>query len=63
MGDLQLNEVLFAKLAGWEAVKHARGLVTGGRVLASDWQPPLLKGAVREGAGSAIIRPRTTTPL
>ncbi len=52
MGDLQLNEVLLARLAGWEAVKHARGLVAGGRVLASDWQPPLLKGAVREGAAT-----------
>ena len=52
MSDVQLNDVLLARLAGWEAVKHARGLVAAGRVLASDWQPPLLKGTVQEGSAT-----------
>jgi len=29
MGEVELSDILFAKLAGWEAVKQARGLVAG----------------------------------
>src|SRR3954454_6743727 len=52
MSDVELTEVLFAKLAGWEAVKQARILVGLDRVLSSDWQPPLLRGVVGEGSST-----------
>ena len=45
-----LTEALFVKLAGWEAVKHARALLASDRVLSSEWQPPLLRGMVQEVA-------------
>ena len=45
-----LSDALLANLAGWDAVKQARGLVAAERVLASDWQPPKLQGTVREGS-------------
>src|ERR1035441_7327442 len=48
-GDVQLSDALLATLAGWEAVKQARALVAAERVLASDWQPPMLQGTVQEG--------------
>lgn len=47
---MELNDALFAKLAGWEAVKQARTLLVGNRVLSSEWQPPTLKGTVQEGS-------------
>src|SRR5580704_4614809 len=50
MGNVELNDALFAKLAGWEAVKAARALIAAGRVVSSDWQPPTLRGVVQEGA-------------
>ena len=40
------------KSAGWEAVKNARALLAGGKVLSSNWTPPLLKGVVQEGTSS-----------
>ena len=46
----ELSDGLLAKLAGWEAVKSARGLVAADRVLSSDWQPPMLRGVVQEGS-------------
>jgi len=49
---VQLSDGLLAKLAGWEAVKEARGLVAAGRVLASGWQTPRLQGSVQEGAST-----------
>src|ERR1700683_407211 len=49
-GDLQLSDILLAKLGGWEVVKQARALVAAGRVLSSEWQPPNLRGAVQEGS-------------
>src|SRR5947209_7345812 len=52
MENVELTDALFAKLAGWEAVKTARSLVAAGRVLNSDWQPPRLIGTVQEGSGS-----------
>src|SRR5208337_5527594 len=51
-GSLQLSDALLATLAGWEAVKQARGLVAAERVLASDWQPPKLQGTVQEGSAT-----------
>ena len=50
MSDVQLSEGLLVKLAGWDAVKQARGLVAAERVTASDWQPPKLQGSVQEGS-------------
>src|SRR5580658_9245100 len=52
MSELQLSDILLAKLAGWEVVKQARGLVASGRVLSSEWQPPHLRGAVQEGSAT-----------
>jgi len=49
---IQLSEILLAKLAGWEAVKQARGLVAAGRVSSSEWQPPTLTGIVQEGSAN-----------
>jgi superfamily II DNA or RNA helicase len=54
MGEttVQLSEALLAKLAGWEAMKHARGLAGAGAVTDAVWEPPALRGLVREGGGS-----------
>src|SRR5271168_2172474 len=49
MSPVDLTDGLFAKLAGWQVVKHARALLASGRVLSSEWQPPLLRGMVQEG--------------
>ena len=47
-----LTEQFFAKIAGWEAMKEARSLMAGGKVLSSNWTPPILKGVVQEGPAS-----------
>ncbi len=47
-----LDEAFLAKSAGWEVVAAARSLLSGGKVLSSNWSPPLLKGVVQEGAAS-----------
>jgi len=52
MQVVTLTDEFFAKAAGWEAVKQARGLVAAGRVLSSEWGPPHLRGTVQEGAGT-----------
>jgi superfamily II DNA or RNA helicase len=52
MADLQLSDILLAKLGGWEVVKQARALVAAGRVLSSEWQSPHLRGAVQEGSAT-----------
>ena len=52
MSFTELTEAFFAKSAGWEAVKNARALLAGGKVLSSNWTPPLLKGVVQEGTSS-----------
>jgi superfamily II DNA or RNA helicase len=49
---IELSEILLAKLAGWDAVKQARGLVAAGRVSSSEWQPPTLRGMVQEGSAN-----------
>lgn len=46
MSEPQLTEAFFAKAAGWEVMKHARALLASGKVLSSNWTPPLLKGVV-----------------
>ena len=52
MSEPQLTEAFFAKAAGWEVMKHARVLLASGKVLSSDWTPPLLKGVVMSDANS-----------
>ncbi|HTI71471.1 MAG TPA: SNF2-related protein [Candidatus Limnocylindria bacterium] len=46
MAAVELSEAFFQKIAGWEAVKHARALLATGKVLSSNWTPPILKGVV-----------------
>ena len=49
---LTLSDQFFAKIAGWEAMKQARALLAGDKVLSSNWSPPVLKGVVQEGTTS-----------
>ncbi len=49
---MELTEPFFAKIAGWEAMKSARALCAAGKVLSSNWTPPILKGVVQEGTTS-----------
>ncbi|MCX6905113.1 MAG: SNF2-related protein [Verrucomicrobia bacterium] len=49
---IELTESFLAQIAGWEAVKSARSLLAGGKVLSSNWTAPLLKGVVQEGSFS-----------
>ena len=50
--SVELNEPFFAKVAGWEAMKMARALLAMGKVLSSNYTPPILKGVVQEGTTS-----------
>ena len=50
--SVELSEPFFAKVAGWEAMKMARALMATGKVLSSNYTPPLLKGVVQEGTTS-----------
>ncbi len=52
MSFTELTEAFFAESAGWEAFQNARSLVAGGKVLSSNWSPPLLKGVVQEDNSS-----------
>ena len=52
MSFAELTEAFLAKIAGWEAIKNARALLSGGKVLSSNWTPPVLKGVVSEGSTS-----------
>jgi len=45
---IELTEGFFAKIAGWEAMKEARAIISTDRVLSSNWSPPVLKGVVQE---------------
>lgn len=59
MSAVELTEAFLAKIAGWEAMKRARALLESGKVLSSNWTPPILRGVVQEGtisyrAGLAI---------
>jgi SNF2 family DNA or RNA helicase len=49
---VELTESLFAKIAGWEAMKQARAWLQLGQVLSSNWTAPILKGVVQEGSTS-----------
>lgn len=50
--SVQLTDEFLAKIAGWEAVKAGRAAIAAGKVLSSNWTPPLLKGVVQEGTTS-----------
>src|SRR5580693_7367034 len=52
MSFTELSDGFFMRSAGWEAVKNARALLAGGKVISSNWTPPLLKGVVQEGTSS-----------
>ncbi|HMJ92254.1 MAG TPA: SNF2-related protein [Candidatus Acidoferrum sp.] len=49
MAEVELTEAFLAKIGGWEAVKAARHLLANGKVLSSNYTPPVLKGVVQEG--------------
>jgi superfamily II DNA or RNA helicase len=49
---IAITEQFLAKIAGWDVLKQARNALAGGRVLSSDWTPPVLKGVVQEGTTS-----------
>ena len=50
--SVELTEPYLAKIGGWEVMKHARALLAQGKVLSSNYTPPLLKGVVQEGTTS-----------
>lgn len=52
MGTVELTSALFAELAGWQVMKQAREIVAAGRVLDSEWNPPILRGTVQIGTGA-----------
>lgn len=52
MDNIEITEAFLAKIAGWEAMKRARALFSMGKVLSSNWTPPILKGVVQEGETS-----------
>ena len=49
---MELSDALFGQLAGWEAVKRARGLISADKVIEANWEPPLLRGIVQEGSAT-----------
>src|SRR5687768_5439812 len=52
MSTVVLTEKFFADIAGWEAMKMARGYIATDKVLSSNWTPPVLKGVVQAGETS-----------
>lgn len=46
---MELTERLLNDAGGWQTMKQARGLLEMGRVAGATWEPPLLRGSVREG--------------
>src|SRR5688572_2366825 len=52
MADVVLSDKFFQEIAGWEAVKQARAYIATGKVLSSNWTPPILKGVVQGGETS-----------
>ncbi|MCF7707572.1 MAG: DEAD/DEAH box helicase [Verrucomicrobia bacterium] len=49
MEEKGITENFLARIGGWEVMKRARVIVASGQALSSNWSPPVLKGAVREG--------------
>jgi superfamily II DNA or RNA helicase len=46
---LALTEKLLADAGGWQAIREARAMIEGKRVVSASWKPPVLQGMVREG--------------
>ncbi len=46
---IALTEELLSGAGGWQAMKAARELLNAGRVSGAGYEPPLLRGEVREG--------------
>lgn len=46
MSSVDLSEKFFQHIAGWEVVMQARALLAAGKVLSSNYTPPVLKGVV-----------------
>lgn len=62
---ISITERLLSSAGGWEAMKAGRELFKAGRVLAANYEPPLLTGQVREGQKTyrAGLRVRTPTDV
>jgi superfamily II DNA or RNA helicase len=52
MSSVALTNEFLAKIAGWDVVKQARSLLASGKVLSSEWNPPVLRGVVQDGTTS-----------
>ena len=52
MSSVVLSDEFFAKIAGWDVLKQARGALASGKVLSSEWNAPVLRGVVTEGSTS-----------
>lgn len=50
--SLVLSSELMQKIAGWQAVKEARGLMAAGKVIEASWNDPELRGVVQTSAGA-----------
>ncbi|MEO8950912.1 MAG: SNF2-related protein [Chthoniobacterales bacterium] len=62
---IALTEKLLSSAGGWQAMKAARELVQAGRVGEATYEPPILRGEVREGAKKyrAGLRIQSATDL
>src|SRR5258708_34642527 len=49
MDRIEITERFLMDTGGWQTMKHARALVEVGRVVSAAYNPPLLRGLVREG--------------
>ncbi len=47
--SVELTDRLLSDAGGWKIAKHARALLETGKVISAAYQPPILKGLVREG--------------
>ncbi len=59
---VELTERLLMDAGGWEAVKHARALVSTGRVISAAYAPPVLKGLIREADKELRAGLKITSP-
>ena len=49
MDRIEITERFLMDTGGWQAMKHARALLDMGRVVSAAYNPPVLRGLVREG--------------
>lgn len=52
MSEPVLSAELLSRMAGWQVVKTARGLLAAGAVRESNWSPPRLTGRVHAGGNT-----------